>query len=68
MNEIHRHNNETFHNCMWHYTRQPAGTCLVFIIKVVTTSPLLHPHHQHHRREKEKDHEFLDQQAVMFDE
>ena len=38
MNEIHRHNNETFHNCMWHYTRRPAGTCLVFIIKVVTTS------------------------------
>ena len=23
---------------MWHYTQWPAGTCLVFIIKVVTTS------------------------------
>jgi len=23
---------------MWHYTRRPADTCLVFIIKVVTTS------------------------------
>ena len=38
MNEIHRHNNETFHNCMWHYTHWPTGTGLVFIIKVVTTS------------------------------
>ena len=23
---------------MWHYTQWPAGTCLVFIIKVVATS------------------------------
>jgi len=23
---------------MWHYTQWPIGTCLVFIIKVVTTS------------------------------
>ena len=26
---------------MWHYTQWPAGTCLVFIIKVVTTSQVI---------------------------
>jgi len=30
--------NETFYNCIWYYTQSPADTCLVFIIKVVTTS------------------------------
>ena len=30
--------NEISHNCTRHYTRRPAGKCLIFIIKVVPTS------------------------------
>ena len=29
---------EIFHKRVWHYTRRPAGSCHIFIIKVVATS------------------------------
>ena len=36
--------NEISHNCTRHYTRWPAGKCLIFIIKVVPTSPIKNIH------------------------
>ena len=41
MKEVHRHINETFHWTTKHYTHFKPGNCLVFIIKVLTTSPVL---------------------------
>ena len=34
---------EIFHKRVWHYTRRPAGSCHIFIIKVVATSGLSTP-------------------------